>query len=195
MGGGEILLVRVHQASPRRGHVIPGHQVIGQRSVDSGDTAQKPDAQGESIAKPLFRQFPETDDVIVGHDNNAAVDIVREEIRYEKCLSLCQPAFGEDIRCEPGCRFFAMFGAEGAEALHGGVVIPGKVELLRLDGPEMGEVACPPRQRIDAYLEADRGGRKALPRIQKSALRFNLPELDHPPLSPCHRIFKIRTES
>jgi hypothetical protein len=126
--------------------------------------------------------------VIIGHDDDTAMNVVGEEIGYKKRLAVPQSPLGDDIGRESWRCPFAMLGAEGTETLYGGIVIPVEVEPLGFDGAEMRKMTGPPRQWVDTHLETHTGGLKSLSRVKESAFRFHLPELDHQLSSPCHHI-------
>ena len=122
------------------------------------------------VFQPLFIKVREGDNMLVRHNENAAVNVVREKIGDEHGLTPLHPPFrNQGLRklrrvCGP------VLGAERAEALYLRPLIHFQIKGLLFYGAYVGEVACPARKRIEADLESLDVGLEALAGIEENTL-------------------------
>ena len=95
--------------------------MVWQSEVERIYSLQEIYTEGKRIRKAPLRQSRKTDDVIVRHDDDAAVNIVWEEVRDKARLPAHLTAFGNYIRHEFRGRPVTLISAEWAKAFYEGV--------------------------------------------------------------------------
>ena len=125
--------------------------------------------------------------MVVGHNQNSAVNVIGKEVRYDARFISREPALRHYILHKLWRRFVSVFKAKWAEPfdLGGGVGL--KIEFLWFYGSKMGEMAGSSGERIDPDLETLHSGTKSFSGMEKSTLLLDNLKVDfawHPNKPP-----------
>ena len=100
------------------------------------------------------------------------MNIIGKEVGNETGLVSHEPPFGHDVAGKFWSYPASVLEAKRTEPLNFRGVICIKIQLLRLDCAEMGEMTCSASERVHPDLKPFCGGIEALAGVEKGALRF-----------------------